>query len=429
MISLTVVAGRLIAALFVGEALGLFRPTLTMLGLVFAIAIVYEGLRSVKPPADLAKPTPAVIAIWCTVGLGYGVRAGLGFTSAGVPITKPVTWIGIACFIVFGIMFVLLTWVLEAASCCYTDFSGAWHVKSGAVLKAHLMALLMYVPISPKYPKPSPLEQEPETRNQLLGTAKSENPADMTEDGRMQRILEPRGRLLTPWNLAFAASAALGGSLGLGLDHTAPTYVSEGLALSLGFAAAAILASCHSRLARLVTIIGATIVGFGVASQAAAWPYTVLAVCPWLAIALLYFFFRGSSYYDLKQFGPNLLKAISSTGAILGLGKVLLRVVVGESAWQAAEFRDKRATAQPAAGEKAAGRQNSGFGPDAPDVIQRSVLDTARSGLDPSRSSLDGKPAPAPAVAGTADQHRGRFARRNRGMAPPPNNPHAPDEN
>ena len=198
LISLAVAIGRLALALIIGAALGLLGPVLFLMILVLSIAIVYERLRSLPLPSTRARPTPSVVAIWGVVGLGYGVRAGLGLVTGGLSLTDSLTWIGIVSFIFLGIMFVLLTWVLEAASCCYRQESdGAWRVKPKAVLKPHLMALLHFVPVN--------------VNNKFLDTY------DYKEDGSTLRILRERGQVLAPWNLALAVSAGLGGALGIGL--------------------------------------------------------------------------------------------------------------------------------------------------------------------------------------------------------------------
>lgn len=319
LVSLAVAIGRLTLALIIGEALGLFRPVLFLMILVLSIAIVYERLRSLHSPLTMTRPTPAVVAIWCIVGLGYGVRSGLGLVTGGLSLTDSLTWIGMVCFIFLGIMFVLLTWVLEAASCCYRQESdGTWWVKTEAVLKPHIMVLLHHVPIN-------------------VNTNGQGKYSD-GEDGGMRRILRERGKTLAPWNFALVVSAGLGGALGIGLAHAMPSFSPESMAVSISLIAAGVLAYCNSQKTRLIvsgvtafTLI-ASIISFG------HWPFTVLAAGPWMAIASLYLVFRGSSYRDLKEFGPNLLRAISSLGFILKLGPCVLHAVIGEKAWGVAGF-------------------------------------------------------------------------------------------
>jgi hypothetical protein len=319
LISLAVASARLVVALAVGEALGLLRPVLVLMALVLSIAIVYETLRSQRPSSTALHPTPTVVAIWCIVGLGYGVRAGLGLIAGGLSVMNPLTWIGISCFVLFGVMFVLLTWVLEAASCCYCgEGDGIWRAKARVPLKPHLMGLLRYVPID---------------LGEQVNAAYSAK-----EDGSRRAILGKRGRVRTPWNLALVVSAALGGALGAGLAQAAHSYPSGAIAVSLSLVAAGLLACCKSQHARFVISGMAAVVLAGTISPFTHWPYGLFAAGPWLAIAFSYSVFRGSSYRDLKEFGPNLLEAISSVRIVLKVAPSLLHVVIGDRAWLAAGF-------------------------------------------------------------------------------------------
>lgn len=323
LISLATAAGRLIIALIVGEELGLLRPVLVLMALILSIAVVYERLRSPQPSSMRTRPTPTVVAIWCTVGLGYGVRAGLGLIAGGLSVTNSLTWIGVSCFIVFGIMFVLFTWVLEAASSCYRkEGDGIWWAKAGTVLRPHISSLLRYVPID-------------------LKEGGCETYSD-EEDGSTHAILIERGRVRTPWNLALVLSAALGGALGVGLAHATRGYLPEVIVISASLAAAGLLTHCDSQQTRLMVSGIAAVALIAAISPFGHWPFDLLAEGPWLAIALMYLVFRGSSYRDLKEFGPNLLRAISSIRAVLKLGPSLLHVVIGDRAWVAAGFESGR---------------------------------------------------------------------------------------
>ena len=68
-----------------------------------------------------------MVAIWLVVGLGYVVRGGLGLSTAGLAWDSLAMVAGLACACLFGIMFVLLTWALEATSYCAADTGGGWH--------------------------------------------------------------------------------------------------------------------------------------------------------------------------------------------------------------------------------------------------------------------------------------------------------------
>lgn len=344
LISLATATGRLIIALALGAALGLLKPVLILMALVLSIAIVYESLRSPHPSSMLVPgPTPTIISIWCTVGLGYGVRAGLGLMAGGLSVTNSLTWIGVSCFVIFGIMFVLFTWVLEAASCCYQKKSDKiWRAKPTTVLRPHLMALLRYVPsIDVKEQGYDDYNDEEDGSGKQIIKYDSTHPA-----------LDTRRQVWAPWNLALAISAILGGSLGVGLAHATPSYLPEIIAISVSLAAAGLLTYCTSQQTQLLVTGIAAVVLIGAISPFGHWPFNLLAAGPWLTIALTYVMFWGSSYRDLKEFGPKILEGISSLGTALKLvGSILLCIVVGKRAWRAAEFDDgqKAQEAEPVA--------------------------------------------------------------------------------
>jgi hypothetical protein len=116
-----------LAALLIGPLAGLARPVLLLSAAVFIIAGLYEVLRS---PRNGTNNGLAVVAIWLVVGLGYLVRGGLGLRLAGLAWTSLPMIAGLVCIATFGILFVLLTWVLEATSYCTADTGGAWAGRS-----------------------------------------------------------------------------------------------------------------------------------------------------------------------------------------------------------------------------------------------------------------------------------------------------------
>jgi hypothetical protein len=325
LISLAVAAVRLILAAVIGAAVGELGPVLVLMALVLLIGSMYEGLRSRPGPSVPSgnRPTPTIIGIWSAVGLGYGIRAGLGLIAGGLSITAPLAWIGIFSFVALGIMFVTFTWVLEAASSCYKQ-SGVWTVKANAVLKPHLRALLGYVPIT------------------LAG--QGEISYSLEEDGGVLAILKGRAQVKSPWNLALTVSSALGGALGVGLAHAASSYLAEVIAVSVSVLGAALLCRAQSQSARLALSVGTALVLTGSIGAFGQWPVCVLVAAPWLTVSLLYYVFRGSSYRDLKEFGPRVLMAIASVRIVIKLWPGLLHVLVGDKTWIAAGFAGSRDT-------------------------------------------------------------------------------------
>ena len=89
---------------------------------MFGIAIIYEfgrhlSSRNVTSPLDT---TLGVVTVWITVSLGYAIRAGLGLTTGGLQVTDGTAIVGMLCVAAFGTMTVLLNWVLEATSHCFS---------------------------------------------------------------------------------------------------------------------------------------------------------------------------------------------------------------------------------------------------------------------------------------------------------------------
>ncbi len=108
-------AARILVALLIGVLAGLARQALVLAGAVFVVAVPYEWLRASRSQSWRRS---RVIAVWLVVGLGYVVRGGVGLSTAGLAWDSPGMAAGLVCVGSFGIMFVLLTWALEAASYC-----------------------------------------------------------------------------------------------------------------------------------------------------------------------------------------------------------------------------------------------------------------------------------------------------------------------
>jgi hypothetical protein len=333
MLSLTVAAGRVVLALLIGWALGLAGPVAILIGIVFGIALGYESLRSERSPAAASAgsaartPSSVIAAIWVIVGFGYGVRSGLGFLTGGLPLRSWQLWTGILCFTALGVVFVQLTWVLEAADCCWLTGDGQWKVKARVRTKAHVMRLLDLVP--------GRVDPVPAGKPPPVGY----------RDGRDVQVLSKRGSLRAPWNFAMAISAAAGGALGAALAHAtpSPTAVALTVVLSLGFAM--VLMRCSTGSERALSAVAGTVVIIGVTTAFGRWPVLLLAGAPWLTISLIYFFFRGSSYADLLDFGPRLLAAFRSVRIVFYGARVMLRLIVGSGTWNtftAARTTDRR---------------------------------------------------------------------------------------
>ncbi len=186
-------ASRVLAALLAGALAGMTGQVLVLAAAVFIIAGSYEWLRASR--SGLWKRV-TVIAVWFVVGLGYLVRGGVGLSTAGLPWAGPAMAAGLACVASFGIMFVLMTWVLEATSYCSADGEGGWHAGPELAAKPHLEALLRCLGLP------------------LQGGRRPVGPGRYCGG---DRVLRGGGRLTAPWNLALLAAAASGAVFGTAL--------------------------------------------------------------------------------------------------------------------------------------------------------------------------------------------------------------------
>ena len=299
-LSRAVAALRVLAALLIGAFCGLLRQVLLLGGAVFVIAVAYEFLRA-RPaihPADprgTASPHRAAsarpVAVWLVVGLGYLVRGGLGLRMAGLPWGSLAMIAGLACVTSFGIMFVLLTWVLEATSYCVADSGGDWHARPELAAKPHLAALLRSLgrPLRPG--------RIPPGQATYCGT---------------DRVLREDGRLAAPWNLALFAAAASGAVVGAALARPRPQ--ADGAVAVVCLAAVAVagslLLASGTSSARRWTTTAAWAPALSGAALLAGMARPAIACAPWLVIAGLYSAFRGWSYRDLVAPGPRLAAAL-----------------------------------------------------------------------------------------------------------------------
>jgi hypothetical protein len=277
-------AARVLAALLVGWLTGLTGQVLALAAAVFAIAGSYELLRASR----YRHWTPVrVAAVWLAVGLGYLVRGGLGLSLGGLAAGSAAMAATLVYLGAFGIMFVLLTWALEATSYCAADSDGRWHAQPELAVKPHLAALLRDVG--------GPLDAGglPPGAGRYCGG---------------DRVLRGGTRLSAPWNLALLAASASGAVAGAALARphaaggaAAAAWIVAGAA---GLAGGVVLCRCHSARSRWAVAAGwfPVLVAAGLLARPG---LPVLAGLPWLAVAGLYCMFCGWSYRELAAASPG----------------------------------------------------------------------------------------------------------------------------
>jgi hypothetical protein len=275
-------AARILAALLVGWLTGLTGQVLVLAAAVFAIAGSYELLRASR---YRHWTSVRVVAVWLAVGLGYLVRGGLGLSLGGLAAGSAAMVATLVCLGAFGIMFVLLTWALEAASYCTADDDGRWHAQPELTAKPHLAALLRHVAEPLEAPRGLP-----------------------AVDGRYcggDRVLRGGTRLSAPWNLALLAASASGAVAGAALARPhaagAAAWIVAGAG---GLAGGVVLCRCHSARSRWAVAAGwfPVLVAAGLLARPG---LPVLAGLPWLAVAGLYCMFCGWSYRELVAASPG----------------------------------------------------------------------------------------------------------------------------
>jgi hypothetical protein len=274
-------AARILAALLVGWLTGLTGQVLVLAGAVFVIAGSYEWLRASR---NRHWAPVRVVAVWLAVGLGYLVRGGLGLSTGGLAWGSAAMVATLVCLGAFGIMFVLLTWALEATSYCTADGDGRWHARPELTVKPHLAALLRHVG--------EPLDDGglPPGAGRYCGG---------------DRVLRGGGRLSAPWSLALLAASASGAVAGAALARPhAAGAVAWIVAAAAGLAGGVMLARGRSARGRWAVLAGwfLVVVAAGLVARPG---LPALDGLPWLVVAGLYSMFCGWSYRDLVAASPG----------------------------------------------------------------------------------------------------------------------------
>jgi len=334
---------RLVVAFVLAAVLGLTAPILLLIVLVFTIAIAYEALRSPMPvpisqnPDILDRLPTRVIAIWCVVGLGYGIRSGVGFLIGGISAASWEFAVGVALFVAFGIMFVAMTWALAATDYCLIGPGYTWQWKPGVYVKPHIALFLRYVPKIRRDLNADSSELKQERRIQTDGSG---------AQGRLDPILIKYNSFRTPWNLAFGASIILGSFLGPGLAHVNPPIAPDIIVLSVSLVSACLMivntsskpsasdrapfnAERVTKLPLAMCAIG-TILIVCATTLFSPFPKALIAVVPWLAVTLVYLIFCYSSHQDLKDFARQIQVAFDCLKQLKVFPKLLMYFIVGK---------------------------------------------------------------------------------------------------
>jgi hypothetical protein len=250
--------------------LELGAPLLALALAVFAVAIVYEAVRSRCTGSAEQVPPPltgGILAVWAVVGAGYAVRGVSGLAFAVDVFGQP--WLlaaAVAAFWLFGVAFVTCRWALEALPFGRCDGRGGilWRVEPDQA-REHSLALVRWLPAAP----------EGGRRGEDLGG---------------WRALAGKVSPLAPWNLAAVLAAAAAALTGRLLAGSA-----EPLEALLAVGAGALCAAAALVPAWRVYgwAIGALVL-FALMAAAGS-PRPALVAIPWLCILGAHLFFTAQS--------------------------------------------------------------------------------------------------------------------------------------
>ena len=305
---------------------GLRLPLLVVTSLVFLVAGCYEYLRARPGRTQTHAPTPTIVGIWCIVGIGYAIRAGTGAYLAG---ERSVQFHAVlaATMTAFGVMFVTMTWALEATSNCVLDKKGQLRLRGDLSDKPHLVPLL-------RIAVPSAVIDH----DQL-----TQRRGRVPPPGQLQRhlaALKQITRLTAPWHLALCAAAPASALLGRTLATTTNSIDrGPGIAAAVvGLVAAVTLTRLQSAaMSTAVLVASAAALAFlgGAKPQ-------MVATVPWLVVALGYLWFRHTTYAAITAGFQPLLAGLRAASKFVR--SLLVRILVGNATWQWLTSSERPAT-------------------------------------------------------------------------------------
>lgn len=298
----------------------------------FLVAIPYEYLRS-REPADPAAALRLAGQVWVIVGAGYAIRVCLGLSLVGFSSPAVLVVFAVSAWF-FGIMFVTLTWVLEATSYLLKAESASYYYlndqaggrseegagedesvrnKAGLTEKPHVLHLLPFICIN----------------------AEPTGALDAGSDCSRIKFLESRPTLVNPWNLSLmgATSSVI---VACSLASISPEFgMADSGMLVMTIIVAFMLSAVRSTASRWV-VLAVGLLGILGLSVALSVEYRWPALLALLIFGGLYTFFGGSSYHDVVTFNEQAAQRISDAK------RTAIRLVIGRSTFDSV-FTEPRA--------------------------------------------------------------------------------------
>lgn len=301
--SCSVAAAKLLTA----AALIVLLPGLDLAGIlafavlgVFAVAIVYELLRSVSTGRRSEMPPPVtagIVSLWVTVGAGYVVRGITGLALA-VDLTARPTLAAAAVITLwaYGIAFVTSRWAVESTAFASVDDGRVtWRAGAGQA-REHLLALTRWLPAG-------------------------REPARSLQDWPP---LAGRTPVTAPWNVAMLVAGGAAGVTGRLL--CGPCALSEGAVTAITGAVLTGIAIAAARWRKSAVAVGGVILFTAMVLTGA--PKPLVGIVPWLLVLGAYLLFSTRTLRKLGDGGP----AAHAIGAGVAL---LWRLILGRATWEA----------------------------------------------------------------------------------------------
>lgn len=276
-------------------SLGVWKPLIAYTVLVFGVALLYETIRSRKPQS--ARSRRAVSwTIYLVVGLGYGVRGMAGYLAVQADFAFPSagTWIPVAIFLLlYGTMFVVHTWTLEACSYCLSP------VHSKRVVHPSAIGVEWITGLKDK-PHIFNLLSEILVRTRGDGVEATDGRTDTL--GSYSRALSTRARWRSAVNASTLAGSTAAGVAGLCLITHPPAFPQftwlelAPIACLLGGIALCLGRSWLRWSSVIVSGIAILVLGH---LSGMGWPLSLVATLPWLSFSVTCSFFRAASFREL----------------------------------------------------------------------------------------------------------------------------------
>lgn len=272
-------------------------------GCAWAVAFAYERLRN-----GTSQSIVRAIAIWLVVGVGYAVRTAFGLTLAGVSPGERTLWPFIALVVAawsFGVVFVTLTWVIEATGHCCGGPDPLLYPRTLRT-KPHLFHLLRFTGL----------------RLRPAGTSAPPEALDV-------KPIAQRAPLWSPWNAGLVLSVAIAVAGCMRTGWTAAAITALAIVATIG------VVVTPTPESRLVTTGVSLVVVVPATGALVNWT-SALAVGLVLLIFLgVYAGFRQSCYADFRYFLRNLVIMLRGAGTWADTSvRTVLRWLVGRRTWQ-----------------------------------------------------------------------------------------------